>query len=158
MNCRHCGTPLSLSFLDLGSAPPSNAYLGNDQLAAAELHYPLHLMTCTTCWLVQTVDYAGREAFFSDEYAYFSSVSKSWVAHAERYVTEMVERFGLDERCRVVEIAANDGYLLQFVQQRGIPCYGVEPTLGTATAARAKGIEIVGEFFGTSLATELAAK
>jgi len=80
------------------------------------------------------------------------------VAHAERYVTEMVERFGLDERSRVVEIAANDGYLLQFVQQRGIPCYGVEPTLGTATAARAKGIEIVGEFFGTSLATELAAK
>ena len=158
MNCRHCGTPLSLSFLDLGSAPPSNAYLGNDQLAAAELHYPLHLMTCTNCWLVQTVDYAGREAFFSDEYAYFSSVSKSWVAHAERYVTEMVERFGLDARSRVVEIAANDGYLLQFVQQRGIPCYGVEPTLGTATAARAKGIEIVGEFFGTSLAAELAAK
>lgn len=158
MNCRHCGTPLTLSFLDLGTAPPSNAYLSREQLAAPELYYPLHLMTCTTCWLVQTVDYAGREAFFSDDYAYFSSVSKSWVAHAERYVTEMVARFALDRNSRVVEIAANDGYLLQFVQQRGIPCYGVEPTLGTATAARAKGIEIVGEFFGTTLATELAAQ
>lgn len=158
MNCRHCGTPLTVPFLDLGTAPPSNAYLSREQLAAPESWYPLELLACANCWLVQTVDYAGRETFFSDDYAYFSSVSKSWVAHAERYVTEMAERFGLDERSTVVEIAANDGYLLQFVRQRGIPCYGIEPTAGTASAARAKGIEIVSEFFGAALAGRLAAE
>jgi predicted TPR repeat methyltransferase len=145
-------------FLDLGTAPPSNAYLTRDRLAAPESWYPLELLACANCWLVQTVDYAGRETFFSDDYAYFSSVSKSWVAHAERYVTEMVKRFGLDEHSTVVEIAANDGYLLQFVRQRGIPCYGIEPTAGTARAARAKGIEIVSEFFGAALAGRLAAE
>ena len=158
MKCRHCGAELSIPFLDLGTAPPSNAYLAREQLDAPELWYPLRILVCERCWLVQTADYAGREAFFADDYAYFSSVSRSWLAHAERYVGEVASRLGLTERSMVVEVAANDGYLLQYVQRRGIPCYGVEPTRGTAEAARAKGIEIVGEFFGAELADRLAAE
>jgi SAM-dependent methyltransferase len=125
------------------------------QLTAPEVWLPLRLLVCTDCWLVQTVDYAGRAALFTEDYAYFSSVSKTWLAHAERYVDEMASRFGLGSGSTVVEIAANDGYLLQFVQRRGIPCYGIEPTLSTAAAARAKGIEIVSEFFGMALAVSL---
>jgi SAM-dependent methyltransferase len=157
VNCRHCGATVSIPFLDLGSAPPSNAYLTCEQLELPEVWYPLRISVCPSCWLAQTADYAGREAHFRDDYAYFSSVSTSWLAHAERYVADMVRRFELNERSMVVEIAANDGYLLQFVRQRGIPCYGVEPTHGTAQAARARGIEIVEEFFGVELAERLAA-
>lgn len=156
MKCRYCSSELRLSFLDLGSAPPSNAYLSAAQLNAPELWFPLRVLVCDQCWLVQTEDYAGREAIFTDDYAYFSSVSTSWLAHAERYVREMIERFHLGAGSMVVEIAANDGYLLQFVQQNGIPCYGVEPTRSTAEAARAKGIEMIGEFFGAALADRLA--
>jgi len=155
LKCRHCGSELRLPFLDLGSAPPSNAYLTEAGLRAPEAWYPLRLLVCESCWLVQTEDHAGREALFTEDYAYFSSFSTTWLAHAERYVREMVERFGLNAASRVVEIAANDGYLLQYVQAAGIPCYGVEPTAGTAAAARAKGIEIIGQFFGISLADEL---
>jgi SAM-dependent methyltransferase len=157
VRCRHCAAELSLRFLDLGVAPPSNAYLSREQLSAPETWFPLCLLVCTRCWLVQTADYAGREALFTDDYAYFSSVSTSWLAHAERYVDAMVGRFRLGQDSMVVEIAANDGYLLQYVRQRGIPTYGVEPTLSTAVAARAKGIEIVSEFFGVALADSLAA-
>ncbi len=156
MKCRHCGSELRLPFLDLGSAPPSNAYLTAAALRAPEAWYPLRLLVCESCWLVQTEDHAGREALFTDDYAYFSSFSTSWLAHAERYVQAMIERFGLTAASRVVEIAANDGYLLQYVQAAGIPCYGVEPTASTAAAARARGIEIVERFFGVALATELA--
>lgn len=155
MKCRHCSTDVELPFLDLGTSPPSNAYLSKAQLAAPEIWFPLRLLVCTECWLVQTEDHAGREALFTDDYAYFSSVSRSWLAHAERYVGEMSDRFSLSDANMVVEIAANDGYLLQFVKQRGIPCYGVEPTHGTAKAAREKGLEIIGEFFGLSLAERL---
>ena len=132
MTCRHCGAPVELPFLDLGTSPPSNAFLTPSQLHAPETWYPLRLLVCTACWLVQTEDYAGREAIFTDDYVYFSSISTSWVAHARRYVDAVVERFGLGPGACVVEVAANDGYLLQFVQQRGIPCYGVEPTRSTA--------------------------
>jgi SAM-dependent methyltransferase len=155
VRCRHCNAELTLRFLDLGSAPPSNAYVSRAQLTAPEVWFPLRLLVCANCWLVQTADYAGREALFTEDYAYFSSVSTSWLAHAERYVGEMVSRFGLGRDSMVVEIAANDGYLLQYVQQRGIPTYGVEPTLSTAAAARTKGIEIVTEFFGVALADSL---
>jgi SAM-dependent methyltransferase len=158
VRCRHCSAELSLRFLDLGSAPPSNAYVSREQLTAPEVWFPLRLLVCANCWLVQTADYAGREALFTEDYAYFSSVSKSWLAHAERYVGEMISRFTLGRDSMVVEIAANDGYLLQYVQQRGIPNYGIEPTLSTAAAARAKGIEIVSEFFGVALADSLAAR
>lgn len=157
MKCRHCNFELRLPFLDLGSAPPSNAYLSAQDLLAPQTWFPLRLMACETCWLVQTEDYAGREALFTQDYAYFSSFSTSWLAHARTYVQAMRERFQLDAHSRVVEVAANDGYLLQYVQAAGIPCYGVEPTASTARAARTKGIEIIERFFGVALGTELAA-
>lgn len=156
MKCRHCHAELSTTFLDLGSAPPSNAYLRAEQLRAPETWYPLRLLVCATCRLVQTEDHAGREALFTDDYAYFSSYSTSWLEHARRYVDAMRERFALGRHSVVAEVAANDGYLLQYVQQAGIPCYGIEPTAGTAAAARAKGLEIVERFFGAALAGELA--
>lgn len=155
MNCRHCGCELRLPFLDLGSAPPSNAYLTQKMTCTPETHYPLRTLVCENCWLVQTEDYAGREALFTQDYAYFSSFSITWLDHAKRYVGQMIERFGLNSDSCVVEVAANDGYLLQYVQQMDIPCYGIEPTASTAHAAREKGIEIVERFFGVELADEL---
>ncbi|MEO5343593.1 MAG: class I SAM-dependent methyltransferase [Gammaproteobacteria bacterium SHHR-1] len=156
MKCRHCGGALCLPFLDLGSAPPSNAYLSTAALCAPETCYPLRILVCENCWLVQTEDHAGREALFTQDYAYFSSFSTTWLAHAERYVTQMIKRFGLNASSCVVEVAANDGYLLQYIKQAGIPCYGIEPTTSTASAARSKGIDIVERFFGLELADELA--
>lgn len=156
MKCRHCGKLINLTFFDLGSAPPSNAYLTEKELNAPEVWFPLRLLVCENCWLVQTEDYAGREALFTDEYAYFSSFSTSWLAHARAYVAAMIKRFALNSDSCVVEIAANDGYLLQYVKESGIPCYGVEPTASTAQAAKSKGIEIIERFFGVALAAELA--
>lgn len=158
MTCRHCGRSLALPFLDLGSAPPSNAYLDSSALEAPESWFPLKLMVCEHCWLVQTVDYAGREALFTDEYAYFSSYSTSWLEHSRRYVEAMSNRFALGRDHLVVEVAANDGYLLQYVVQAGIGAYGIEPTRSTADAARAKGIDIVEAFFGAELGRSLAAQ
>jgi SAM-dependent methyltransferase len=158
VKCRHCASELRLPFLDLGSAPPSNAYLRAQDLQAPETWYPLRLLVCETCWLVQTEDHAGREQLFSEDYAYFSSFSTSWLAHAQAYVQAMRKRYGLGAGSCVVEVAANDGYLLQYVQQAGVPCYGIEPTASTAAAARGRGIEIVERFFGVALARELAAQ
>lgn len=158
MKCRHCGSGLNLSFLDLGSAPPSNAYLSLEALSAPETWYPLKLLVCESCWLVQTEDHAGREQLFTNDYAYFSSMSTSWLDHAKRYVGDMVQRLGLGPHSTVVEIAANDGYLLQYVAQAGIPCYGIEPTASTATAAKAKGLDILERFFGVELASQLASQ
>ncbi len=158
MKCRHCASELTLPFLDLGSAPPSNAYLTSSALNAPETWYPLKVLACSNCWLVQTEDHAGREALFSDDYAYFSSFSTSWLAHAKAYVQVMQQRFNLNAQSMVVEVAANDGYLLQYVQQVAIPCYGVEPTASTSAAAKAKGIAIVEKFFGVALAQELASQ
>ncbi|MCF8470723.1 MAG: class I SAM-dependent methyltransferase [Parvibaculum sp.] len=157
MKCRHCGSPLTVSFIDLGSAPPSNAYLTADTLNGPEVWYPLRVLVCTSCWLVQTEDHAGREELFADDYAYFSSTSTSWLAHSKAYVAAMVARFNLDANAMVVEVAANDGYLLQYVKERAIPCYGIEPTASTAVAARAKGIDIEDRFFGIETARELVA-
>lgn len=134
MNCRGCGTELKLPLIDLGTAPASNAYLRADQLSQAEQWVPLKVEVCEHCWLVQTNDYTQADSLFDADYAYFSSYSSSWLAHAERYVADMVERFGLNQDSRVVEIAANDGYLLQYVAARGIRCLGVEPTRSTADA------------------------
>jgi SAM-dependent methyltransferase len=155
MKCRHCAAELELTFLDLGSAPPSNAYLSPTALRAPETWYPLRLLTCTQCWLVQTEDHAGREALFTDDYAYFSSFSTSWLAHSKTYVEAMQQRWGLNADSLVAEVAANDGYLLQYVQARGIPCFGIEPTASTADAARAKGLEVIEKFFGVELAEQL---
>ena len=157
MKCRHCGSLLHLNFLDLGSAPPSNAYLTAAALQGPEVWYPLRLLVCESCWLVQTEDHAGREQLFDADYAYFSSFSSSWLAHAQQYVGAMRERFALGPASCVVEVAANDGYLLQYVQEAGGPCYGIAPTASTAAAARGRGIDIVESFFGVALARELAA-
>lgn len=156
MSCRHCDEVNLLPFLDLGHAPPSNSYLSEGELSTEQVVYPLVIDVCPKCWLVQTRDFASRETFFSKDYAYFSSFSSSWLSHAEKYLTDMRRRFKLDEKCQIVEIAANDGYLLQYAKEAKIPCYGVEPTASTARAARGKGIEIVEEFFGEDLGKELA--
>lgn len=154
MKCRHCHDEVSLVFVDLDSSPPSNAYLPSvDQL---EADYPLRVLVCETCWLVQTEDFAAADELFEADYAYFSSYSASWLEHSRRYVQAMVERFELGPEHCVVEVAANDGYLLQYVVEAGVPCYGVEPTASTAKAARDKGIEIVEEFFGVELGRRLA--
>ncbi|WP_374323313.1 methyltransferase domain-containing protein [Aquipseudomonas alcaligenes] len=158
MKCRGCGAGLHVPLIDLGTAPPSNAYLCADQLDQAEQWVPLRVQVCDSCWLVQTEDYRSADSLFDADYAYFSSYSSSWLEHAQRYVTQMVERFGLNAQSRVVEIAANDGYLLQYVAQLGIPCLGVEPTASTARAAREKGLQIREMFFGAATAAALAAE
>ena len=158
MKCRHCQAAVTLKFIDLETAPPSNSYVSAAALSGPEKWYPLRVATCTQCWLVQTEDYAHFSELFSSDYAYFSSFSSSWLKHAERYVAEMVERFELGATSHVIEVASNDGYLLQYVKQRGIPCLGIEPTHSTAQAARDKGIEVIEAFFGVVLATELVAQ
>lgn len=160
MNCRHCQTPLHPTedvFLDLGSAPPSNAFLRSCDLDKAEAHLPLKVFSCTNCRLVQVDEIERHDALFSDDYVYFSSYSSTWVAHAERYVAWAVDRLKLNVHSLVVEVASNDGYLLQFVNARGIPCVGVEPTASTAQVARERGIESIGEFFGEEFANNFVA-
>lgn len=156
MKCRHCNSTLDLTLIDLGSAPPSNAYLTSLTLRQPEKWFPLKVLVCQSCWLVQAEAYSQAAELFHEEYAYFSSFSDLWLQHAQNYVDAMAGRFGLTGESLVVEIASNDGYLLQFVKQRGIPCLGIEPTASTATAARQKGIETLEEFFGCTLATRLA--
>ncbi len=156
MNCRHCHAPLADVFIDLGAAPPSNAFLRAQDLARPELHFPLKVYTCHACLLVQVDEVQRHDALFSDDYVYFSSFSSSWLAHARRYVDEVVERLELGVQSLVMEVASNDGYLLQYLQQRGIACIGVEPTAGTARVARDKGIESVEAFFGASFARQFA--
>ncbi len=155
MNCRHCGSRLALQLIDLGTAPSSNAYLTADKLQAPEKWYPLRVSVCETCWLVQTQDFTEADELFNADYAYFSSFSTTWLSHAKQYVRDMVERFDLNTQSQVVEIASNDGYLLQYVRARNIPCFGIEPTASTAAAAREKGIETIESFFGCRLARNL---
>lgn len=155
MKCRHCAAQLGLTLVDLGSAPPSNAYLTTQTLHAPETWFPLRVLVCEQCWLAQTEDFARANELFDAEYAYFSGFSTSWLAHCKRYVADMAARFALDSSSHVVEVAANDGYLLQYVRALGIPCTGVEPTASTAAVARAKGIPIIEDFFGVRLAKEM---
>jgi SAM-dependent methyltransferase len=162
MNCRHCRTPLgrapSDTFVDLGAAPPSNAFLREADLLRAEAHFPLKVFACPTCALVQVDEVQRHDLLFSDDYVYFSSYSRSWLEHARRFVGEAVDRLGLDASSRVLEVASNDGYLLQYVRERGIPCVGVEPTAGTARVARERGIDTVEVFFGRESARALVAE
>jgi hypothetical protein len=158
MNCRHCGTPLTHTFLDLGFAPPSNAYLTKGDLNKPEKYYPLNIKVCDQCWLVQTEDYAEADELFSPDYAYFSSTSSGWLDHAKRYTKQMTEMLNLNGDSHVIEVASNDGYLLKNFVDVGIPCLGIEPTDSTATAAEKLGIPVLREFFSEKLGEQLAKK
>lgn len=157
MKCRHCGQPVTMDFLDLGEAPPSNAYLTEADLTGPEARYPLRVKVCESCWLVQTEDFARRDELFSTDYAYFSSTSQSWLAHAEAYARRMTDNLRLGPASLVVEVASNDGYLLRNFVEAGIPCLGIEPTDSTAAAAERLGVPVRREFFGEALAKEMAA-
>jgi SAM-dependent methyltransferase len=155
MKCRHCGQELEHTFVDLGFSPPSNAYLSRDDLQRPEKYYPLQVMVCHECWLAQTVDYTDADELFTADYAYFSSTSTSWLAHAKKYCDDMIAQLKLDKNSFVVEVASNDGYLLKNFVQTGIPCLGIEPTHSTAVAAQALGVPVLEEFFGQKLAQQL---
>jgi SAM-dependent methyltransferase len=155
MKCRHCKSDVNTTFVDLATSPPSNAILNESNLKSVEKWFPLKVLVCESCWLVQTEDYSEARELFDENYAYFSSTSSTWLKHAEDYVLEMIERFKLNTDSKVVEIACNDGYLLQFVKENNIPCIGIEPTMSTAKEAKKKGIEVMEDFFGENLAVKL---
>jgi SAM-dependent methyltransferase len=157
MKCRHCATALAQTFLDLGFAPPSNAYLTAADLTRPEKYYPLKVKVCDQCWLVQTEDYAAADELFSADYAYFSSTSTGWLAHAARYAEKMISQLQLNRESLVIEVACNDGYLLKNFVAAGISCLGIEPTTRTAAAAAKLGIPVLCEFFGEQMGKQLAA-
>ena len=154
--CRFCAAPLRLSFADLGMSPPSNSFLEAEALNRMERFYPLHAWVCEKCFLVQLEEFETPEQIFSD-YAYFSSYSESWLEHAKAYTQAMTARFGLNAASFVVEIASNDGYLLQYFVAQGVPVLGVEPAANVAAVAEKKGVPTLVKFFGTRTAAELAA-
>lgn len=156
MKCRHCEKSLQHYFLNLGFAPPSNAYLDLEELAKPEKYYPLRVLVCDACWLVQTEDYALADELFSADYAYFSSTSCGWLEHARRYAEHTIAALNLNENSFVVEVASNDGYLLKNYVAAGIPCLGIEPTASTAAAAEKLGIPVLREFFGETVGQSLA--
>ncbi len=156
MQCRFCKTELEHVFVDLVNSPASNSFLTAEQLNEPETFYPLKVYTCHNCFLVQVDEYQKSDAIFDSSYVYFSSYSTSWLQHAKNYTELMSERFGLNEASQVIEIASNDGYLLQYFKEKNIPVLGIEPTINTAEVARTKGIETVTEFFGVDLADRLA--
>jgi C-methyltransferase C-terminal domain/Putative zinc binding domain/Methyltransferase domain len=156
MQCRFCKTELEHVFIDLVNSPASNSFLTKEQLNEPETFYPLKVYTCHNCFLVQVDEYKKSDAIFDSNYAYFSSYSTSWLAHAKKYTDMMVERFGFNESSQVIEIASNDGYLLQYFKEKNIPVMGIEPTANTAEVAVGKGIKTIIEFFGVELADRLA--
>jgi SAM-dependent methyltransferase len=157
VKCRHCAAPLEKTFLDLGFAPPSNAYLTRENLARPEKYYPLKVKVCDQCWLVQTEDYTQADELFRSDYAYFSSTSIGWLTHAASYAEKMTRQLKLNKDSLVIEVASNDGYLLKNFVAAGIPCLGIEPTASTAAAAEKLDIPILREFFGEPLGKQLSA-
>lgn len=155
MNCRACSNKLTIQFADLDFSPPSNAYLKSEMLNQPEIYYPLRLMVCEKCYLVQVDEFANHADIFNDEYAYFSSYSTSWLEHAKAYTHMMINRFGFNNQSQVIEIASNDGYLLQYFKEREVPVLGVEPTANTAAVAMQKGINSLIDFFGVKLAEKM---
>jgi SAM-dependent methyltransferase len=155
--CRFCGAGLQRTFVDLGMSPLCETYPSSAELNQGEIYYPLHVYVCDSCWLVQLEEYESAEKIFSD-YAYFSSYSDSWLKHCENYCIMAAERFGLNAESFVVEIASNDGYLLQYFVQKGVPVLGIEPAANVAKVAVGKGVPTLVRFFGTTLAKELAAE
>lgn len=158
LNCRFCGTKLAHTFVDLGLSPVANDYPRADQLTQMEPFYPLHVLVCDQCWLVQLRECQSPEHIFSDHYAYFSSYSDSWLRHAQAYVEMTIRRFHLNAQSRVMEVASNDGYLLQYFVARGVPVLGIDPAANVAAAAEKKGVRTLVRFFGKSLAQELASE
>ncbi len=158
MKCRFCHTELKDVFIDLFNSPASNSFLTKEQLNEPEQFYPLKIYTCHNCFLVQVDEYKKSDSIFDSSYVYFSSYAKSWLEHASNYVNMVTDRFKLNEKSLVVEIASNDGYLLQYFVKKDIPVLGIEPTSNTAEVARQKGVESVVDFFGVRLAKELVAK
>ncbi len=155
--CRHCQAPLQTSFCDLGMSPLANSYVPVAEAARMEPFYPLHAYVCGQCFLVQLQDFEAAENIFSEDYAYYSSFSDSWVEHARRYVEMMIDRFGFDTNSQVIEIASNDGYLLQFFKKVGVPCFGIEPAANAARVAEeTHGISSITAFFGEALGRQLA--
>jgi SAM-dependent methyltransferase len=155
--CRFCGATVTDTVVDLGMSPLCESYLPADSLNSMEPFYPLHVLVCRNCWLVQLEQYVSADDIFS-EYAYFSSYSDSWVQHAQRYTVEMTRRFGLGPRSSVIELASNDGYLLQWFVKAGIPVLGIEPAANVAAAAEERGVPTLIRFFGVELAREMAAE
>ncbi|HNP49499.1 MAG TPA: class I SAM-dependent methyltransferase [Bacteroidia bacterium] len=155
MNCRFCNHPLKSVFADLGTAPASNSFLSKEDLSGPEVYYPLKVYVCDSCFLVQVAEYKKADEIFDKNYVYFSSYSSSWLEHAKKYVHNIHKRFGYSSDSLVIEIASNDGYLLQYFKELKIPVLGIEPTFSTAEVARSKGIESRGEFFGVSVAKKL---
>lgn len=155
MKCRFCNHDVTHEFLDLLNAPPSNAYLTWEQLNEPETFYPLKVLVCGHCFLVQVDEYQKSDELFKADYPYFSSMSSSWLEHAKAYVEMITDKQRLDSNSHVIEIASNDGYLLQYFKSKEIPCLGVEPTKSTADVARSKGLDVVEDFFGARLAGTL---
>ena len=155
--CRCCGAPLRHTFVDLGMSPLCESYLRADQLNDMEPFYPLHVYVCDQCFLVQLQEYVRPEAIFT-EYAYFSSYSQSWLDHARRYTDKMIEELGLSGASRIIEVASNDGYLLQYFVARGIPALGIEPAVNVAETAITRGVPTLLKFFGRETALELVAE
>ncbi|WP_368294574.1 methyltransferase domain-containing protein [Dehalobacter sp. TBBPA1] len=157
MTCRFCGEPLVHTFADLGESPLSNAFIKPENLNKKEYFYPLHAYVCDACYLVQLQEFESPQAIFED-YAYFSSFSESWLRHAQTYTEQMIHGFGVNLQMQVVEIACNDGYLLQYFVKHGIPVLGIEPAKNVALEAEKRGIPIITEFFGENLAAHLVEK
>lgn len=156
MKCRHCGDHLSLELVDLAYAPPSNAYVKLCDVREPEITFPLRVLVCTSCWLVQTEDYNEADNLFDSNYAYFSSTSSSWLAHARKYADIVIKEYSLNQKSFVVELASNDGYLLRNFVERDIPCLGIEPTESTASQSEKVGVPVLKEFFGSSVARSVA--
>jgi len=156
--CRFCENKINNLFIDLGYAPPSNAYVSKEDLKQPETTYPLRVFICNKCWLVQTEDYAQADEYFSPDYAYFSSTSISWLNHAKIYAEMIIDKLSLNKNSIVLEIASNDGYLLKNFVNNHIPCFGIEPTISTSTEAKKLGIEVIQEFFNYKLAKKLVSE
>jgi SAM-dependent methyltransferase len=156
MKCRNCAADLHLVLIDLGSAPLSNAYLTRITARRPEKWFPLRVLVCESCWLVQAEAYSRAAEIFNDEYAYFSSFSEAWLTHSERYATHITDELDLNAQSFVVEVASNDGYLLKHFVRGGVPCLGIEPTASTAAAARLAGVPTLEQFFGEALAQDIA--
>jgi hypothetical protein len=158
MKCRFCKSELSDVFIDLINSPASNSFLAKEELNEPEVFFPLKVYTCHTCFLVQIEEYKKSNAIFDNKYVYFSSYSKSWLEHVSRYTDKMVSRFNYNKESKIIEIASNDGYLLQYFKAKNISVLGIEPTANTAEVAINKGIETITEFFGIQLAKDLVSK